>query len=197
MIDFPQLAFYARIFKGLRLEDLKDVSGLFKFVHLQPGEVFLRGGATRKYIGYIKKGLIRAYTINEKGDDITFLLLCENQIVASHDIILLNQPSRFCYEAIEPTEILQMDFPLIQTILQRNPKLDESRKDFLHQMLRDSLTQLEKLCAVLAGGALYQFCKIKSRYSEPGAPDKYIAHVLGITPVSLSRIRKRIAQRKR
>jgi len=187
MIDFPQLAFYTRIFKGLRLEDLKDVSGLFKFVHLQPGEVFLREGTTRKYVGYI---------INEKGDDITFLLLCENQIVASHDIILLNQPSRFCYEALEPTEILQMDFPLIQTILQRNPKMDESRKDFLHQMLRDSLTHLESFVLFSPEERYINFVK-----SNPDivnrVPDKYIAHVLGITPVSLSRIRKRIAQRKR
>ncbi len=196
MIDFSQLDFYARIFKGLRLEDVKDVMGLFKFVHLQPGEVFLKEGATRKYVGYIRKGLIRAYTINEKGDDITFLLLCENQIVASHDIILLNQPSRFCYEALEPTEILQMDFPLIQTILQRNPKMDESRKDFLHQMLRDSLTHLESFVLFSPEERYINFVK-----SNPDivnrVPDKYIAHVLGITPVSLSRIRKRIAQRKR
>lgn len=196
MIDVSQLAFYTRIFKGLRLEDVNDVMGLFKFVHLQPGEVFLKEGTTRKYIGYIKKGLIRSYIINDKGDDITFLLLSENQIVASHDIILLNQPSRYCYEALEVTEILQIDFHLIQTVLQRNPKLDESRKEFLHQMLRDSLTHLESFVLLSPEERYINFVK-----SNPDivnrVPDKYIAHVLGITPVSLSRIRKRIAQRKR
>ncbi|QQS29967.1 MAG: Crp/Fnr family transcriptional regulator [Sphingobacteriales bacterium] len=196
MIDFSQLAFYARIFKGLRLEDVKDVAGLFKFVQLQPGELFLEEGAVRKSVGYIRKGMIRAYIINEKGEDITFLLLNENRFVASHDVILLNRPSRYFYEAIEPTEILQMDFHLMQTIIQRNPKLEESRKEFLHQMLCDSLTHLESFVLYSPEERYIKFVE-----SNPDiinrVPGKYIAHVLGITPVSLSRIRKRIAKRKR
>jgi CRP-like cAMP-binding protein len=192
MIDLEKLNHYFGIFKGLGMQDLRDLFSSVKRQNLNPLEFFIKEGESKKQIAYIKKGLIRVFLVNEKGEEITTLVRWEDQFISSHDIILHNRPSRFHYQALEKTDLLIIDYDLAQEIMKRNPKLEQGRKHFLLSMLKESMERVESFTLHSPEERYIEFVKSKPNIVNR-VPDKYIATILGMTPVSLSRIRKRIA----
>lgn len=110
-------------------------------------------------------------------------------------MILFDQPSRYYYECLEDTKTLSIDFEKVQNIIESNPKLERNRKYFARNAMKKMLQRLESFVLLNAEERYEDFIKKNPPLSNR-VPDKYIAHVLGITPVSLSRIRARIATKK-
>lgn len=102
--------------------------------------------------------------------------------------------SRFIYQALEPTEMIQLSYDDLATIVSKNKKLEELRKDFLLKMLQETLEQLEAFVLLTPEERYTQFLESRSNIVNR-VPDKYIANIIGVTPQSLSRIRKRMAQK--
>ena len=88
-----------------------------------------------------------------------------------------------------------MDYDLAQKIIENNPKLEKSRKFFLQKMLKDALERIESFVLYSPEERYVKYVESKPDIINR-VPNKYIANVLGMTPVSLSRIRKRIASKK-
>ena len=134
--------------------------------------------------------------ITEKGEEITTMLRWENQITTNLDTILFNQASRFYFQALEQTEVLYMDYDLIQDIIAKNPKLEANRKHVLLNILKEAIGKIDSFVLLNPEERYLAFIK-----SNPDiinrVHNKYIANVLGITPVSLSRIRARIASKRK
>jgi CRP-like cAMP-binding protein len=192
MIDLAKLNHYFGMFKGLGMQDLKDLFANTSLKTLEISEYFIREGEQKRHIAYIRKGLIRCFAINEKGDEITTLVRWEDQFIASYDVILYNRPARFDYQALEKTELLVIDYDVAQKILEKNPKLEQGRRHFLLSILQESFERIESFTLHSPEERYIEFVKSKPNIVNR-LPDKYIATILGMTPVSLSRIRKRIA----
>jgi CRP-like cAMP-binding protein len=196
MLNPEEISFYLSVFKGL---DLKDMYDLFKLAHTQtlaPGEIYIQQQSAYQKLGFIKKGLIRAYYLKESGDEATLMLRWENQFIASHDTIIFGKPSRFIYQALEDTVLMEVDYSKVQSILDNNPKLSATRNSFLLQMLAESMNRVESFVLLSPEERYLQLVHEKPDIVNR-VPNKYLATLLGITPVSLSRIRKRIALNKK
>lgn len=185
--------YFLNNFKDLEPEDFNEIFQHTKEITLRPRDIFIDLGSNNKNVGFIVKGLIRAYCIDEKGEEKTVLLRLENQFIASHEVIILNKPSRFIYEAVENTILVSVDYNVLKRLINSKPKLEQIKNDFLLMMLSESLTRMEEF-VLLSPEQRY----LKLINSNPGllnrVPDKYIANLIGITAVSLSRIRKRIKE---
>jgi CRP-like cAMP-binding protein len=194
MIDIDKLK---HVFPFLLELSASDVFTFFKNVNkinLAAGEVFIKEGSTKKHVYYINKGLVRSYFIDEKGEEITNRLRSENQIVAGYEIVFFNKPSRFTYQAIEKTELFEVDYHVLQKILEGNLKLQPARVFFLTQALAESLRAVDNFILLNPEQRYLNFIEQNPDLINR-VPNKYIANVLGITPVSLSRIRKRISSK--
>lgn len=196
MLDTEKLNYYFGIFKNLELKDLSAIFKLVKIKKLKVGEIFINQGDYYKKITYIKRGLIRAYLIKDNGDEITTLIRWEDQFISSHDSILFNEPSRYFYQAVENTILLEVDYDIVQSFMARNPKLEVGRIHFLKKMLGETIIKVESFILLTPEERYLQFIKDKPNIINR-IPSKYIATLLGITPVSLSRIRGRIANQKK
>ena len=194
MISIEKLNSYFKVFKGLKFEDLLKISQLVKRRKLSPSEIYMEEGATRKKVAYIKKGLMRAYFIKENGDEITTLLRWEDTFIASHDVIIHDRPSRYYFEALEKTELIEIDYEVLQSVIENNQKFEQVRKHFLLKMLGESLEKVESFILLSPEERYIQLVKEQPNIVNR-VPGKYIANILGITPVSLSRIRKRISSK--
>lgn len=196
MINFEQLKKIYQIGRDLQFRDAQKLISASKNRTYKANDYLIQEGSVRREVFYIKKGLVRSFTINDKGDEITLALFWEHHIVVSPDIILFNQASRFYFQALEPTEVLYLDYDVLQNIIDSNPKLSQNRKFIFQRVLRESYKRIESF-------VLYSPEERYIRYVAENpdivnrVPNKYIANVLGITPVSLSRIRKRIAAKKK
>jgi CRP-like cAMP-binding protein len=153
-------------------------------------------GETKKDVFLIRKGLVRAYKVNEKGDKITTSIRWENKIVASPNIILFGEPSQHYFETLEPTDVLYLDYDVLQTIITSNPKLEANRKFILQNLLKEALQRIDSFVLLTPEERYLDFIKENPDIVNR-VPDKFIANVLGVTPVSLSRIRRRIATKKK
>lgn len=176
---------------GVMPGDTEPLFAMTNRVSLEAGETFIRMGDVSRKLAFIEKGIIRSYTVKDNGDEATLFIRYEGQFIASHDTIIHRQPSGFIYRALEPVILLQIDYDVLEDVLKDHPEYEPLRNFFLMRMLAESLKMMESFV-----------CKSpEERYRELIAerfdlvnrvPDKYIASMLGITPVSLSRIRKRM-----
>ena len=171
-----------------------DTTALFamtRMVKLEANDIYIREGDTERRLAFIEKGVMRAYIIKDNGDEATLFLRWEEQFIASHDTIINRQPSRFIYRALEPTTLLEMDYDVLETVLKTHPEYEPLRNFFLMRMLSESLKMMESF-VTLSPEERYRALLTERFDLVNRVPDKYIASMLGITPVSLSRIRKRI-----
>lgn len=192
MLNAEEISFYLSAFKGLDLKDIYDIIKLAHVKKLAAGDVYIDKGATHQKLGYIRKGLIRAYHLKENGDDLTLLLQWEGKFIASHDTIILQRPSRFIYQALEDTVLMELDYNKVEPILNNNPRLSSTQATFLRSMLAESMERVESFVLLSPEERYLKLMREKPDIVNRVA-DKYLATLLGITPVSLSRIRKRIA----
>ena len=88
-----------------------------------------------------------------------------------------------------------MNYDTLQRIFESNMKFESNRKYVFQKIIRQMLKRLESF-VLYSPEERYQLYIKDYPNIVNRVPDKYIANVLGITPVSLSRIRKRIAEKK-
>lgn len=194
MISFQKIHYYRSLFKDIPLKDLFTILRKAHIRKLAAGEIYLKEGSLDKSLAYIQKGLIRVYQISDKGEDLTIMLRWEEHFFASHDTIIYNRPSRFYYQALEDTVIIEADYGEVEATLYHSPGFEKTRYHFLLHMLSEALERIETFVLL---NPEERYLEIMKRHPHilQRVPDKHLATCLGITPVSLSRIRKRIANK--
>lgn len=193
MSDIETIKRYLSIFKDIPPTFLFSIIKAARPRKLAAGETYIHEGELNSKIAYIRNGMIRAYQVNDRGEEITLLLRWEDQIIASHENIIFKSPSRFNYQAIEASTILEADYCTIERILDENPRFEKLRYHFILHMLAEALFKVESFILMSPEERYLQLIKDKPDLIQR-VPIKHLATLLGITPVSLSRIRKRISR---
>jgi len=195
MIDFEKLKSVFPFFKELSADDVLEFLNHTRVLQLNPGDIFLKQGSLKSNVYFVKSGLIRSYFVDEKGEEITNRLRYENQVMSCYEIDLLNEPSRFNLQALEPTELIVMEVKTMHQIVHGNPKYEAGFRFFVSNSLAEALSAVDDFMLLSPEKRYLKFVKEHAEMLNR-VPNKYIANVLGITPVSLSRIRKRITTKK-
>lgn len=192
MLEAEDIHFYQQVFKNIDPRDLVDLFQLAEARTLAAGEIYIREGSTTPRLAYIRNGLLRAWCKKENDDEITLMLRWENQFVASIDTIIHRKPSRYIYQALEETTLIEVDYDAAMAIIDQSARLSASRSAFLLHMLSMSVDRVEAFVLLSPEERYRKMINDKPDIINRVA-DKYLATFLGITPVSLSRIRKRMA----
>lgn len=195
MIDLKVLRKIYQPSKDLTLSDVQLFIGAAGTACFAKGENLIEMDSRSSNIYFIRKGLVRMYTVLENGEERTMSLIPEYHIAANGDIVLIDRPSRYIFQALEPTTTFTMDFEVVQQIMERNPHMEKQRKHILRRYVVEFFTRLETFILLSAEERYLRYVEDHPELTSR-VPDKYIAQVPGITTVSLSRIRKRIASKK-
>ncbi|MEM7373745.1 MAG: Crp/Fnr family transcriptional regulator [Bacteroidota bacterium] len=195
MIDFARIKQLYQLSVNLSLKDIQVLIQSAKSQRFEAGAFLMQEGSQNHTVYFIRKGLIRTFIVNEKGDEITTSLRWENQMYANSDVILFGQASRYDVQALEATDTLSLDYDTLQSIVERHPKLEKNRKFILQDILKQTIKHSESFILYSPEERYLNFVKNNPEILNR-VPGKYIANILGITPVSLSRIRKRIANKQ-
>jgi CRP-like cAMP-binding protein len=198
MLTSSDITPYLTVFKELELGDLMALSSLMVTRELAAGDTFIQEGSTSQRMAYIKKGLIRAYALKANGQEATMFLTWEGHFVASPDCIFLHRPAAYTYQALEDTSLVEMDYARASPIIDDNTNLSMVRNGVLMQMLAQAITRVEGFVLLSPEERYIKLVNEKQDIINR-VPDKYLATLLGITAISLSRIRRRLAntQKKR
>lgn len=137
----------------------------------------------------IVKGAARMW-FNQDGKDVTLQFFFEGSPVCSFESFLKEVPSEFNIETIEPTEIIVLDKKDLLAYGKGHPKEKEAALLYLTDRMINYthlfLSRIKDTPEQRYKNLLAEHPEILQR-----VPQHYIASYLGITPVSLSRIRAR------
>ena len=153
----------------------------------------LSAGSVAKEIYFIYSGCMRLY-YEKDGEDISAYFFTEGMFAGAYDSFVSRQPSRHNIETIENCEVRAISFSDSQELFATVPRMNElvrkvieERFVSLHQLLTSQLldTPEERYLYLL-----HHRPDLLNRI-----PQHQIATFLGITPVSLSRIKGRTAKK--
>ncbi len=143
-----------------------------------------------KEVYFINKGCLRFYYITEEGKDITGFVFTENMFAGSHESFFSQLPSNQVLETLEESRLLALSYDDLNSLYEDVPDINI----LVRKVLEMRMSHAQKVIASLIS------LKPEERYTayadlHPGLEQRIPQHILstymGITPVSLSRIRGR------
>lgn len=154
----------------------------------------LREGEHCKYGFFVESGLLRQYAIDEKGKEHTISFAPESWIVTDRESTYFNQPSAFYIQALEDSKVVLINQDFIHSLSEKIPSFSEFNNKLLHNHIRHLQNRIHQL---LGASAEERYLKFIEMYPNIllRVPQTMVASYLGITPESLSRVRKEISQR--
>jgi len=160
---------------------------------LKKKQHFIEAGQVCHQLGFILSGSVRFYHLVD-GNDITGYFCFENEYVSSYKSFLTGEPSVNYIQALEPTTMLLVSRKDWQQML-NNPMLAYKMEHFGRLLAEYYLICYEdRVNSFITQTPEERYLDFFSsgRAILQRMPQRYIANYLGITPVSLSRMRKRI-----
>lgn len=179
---------------GLSEAQFNDIQSLVSYKKIEKGTYLLQPSEVCQHSFFVEKGLLRSYTIDEQGKEHIIQFAPENWIISDRSSSFFNEPSELYIDAIEDTEFVLID----TTFIQKACLLSTSFGQFNDKALQNHIRQLQKRINLLIGAnAETRYMDFISSYPDLllRVPQWMIASYLGITPESLSRVRKELAKR--
>lgn len=143
MIDEEKIKSYLSLFESLQLSDLQSLFDLATIREVSAGELYIRQGAVHKKLCYVKAGLIRVFTVQDSGEEITIQVYWEDQFFASRHSVFFQETSPYNYEALEDSVLLEVDYDELMQFLDKNPQFAEARNFFLTRMLAQAMDRTD------------------------------------------------------
>lgn len=189
--DFPYDWFDVanKAFSATESAILKRSQAMAEHLSVPGKTVLLEEGKVADKLYMIRKGCLRLSFFND-GRDITFQFFFEGDVVASFNSLHHRQPSLFSLETLEPAELSVIKKNDFYDLIQRIPSLRQAYEEKLIE--RFHIYQLLFLSRI-RNTPQQRYEELLKEHPDiiRRVPQHYIASYLGITPVSLSRIRNR------
>lgn len=171
--------------------EINDALHYFEPVSFQKGEILLSEGQVCKYLYFIISGLTKSYLLNE-GKEYIRQFAAENDFLVDLGSFLSKKKSSFFLQALESTEALKITHEDLEKLFNSSftfMKLGKIIAD------RSTINLIKRSVSLVKDDARQRYLDfIKERPSlVQRVPQFMIASYLGITPESLSRIRKEIS----
>lgn len=159
---------------------------------LSKGEYYISEGQIPKRFAFVNKGLFRYLYINNKGIEFTKNFICEGNFIVSYSAMIQGTPSLMYVEALEDCEICEIDYQNWDQLRSRNRMWDKFLIGLLEKAFVIKETR-ERELLLLDAVERYLIFKNEFPNLEKRVKQHHIASYLGISPISLSRIKNQIA----
>lgn len=157
-------------------------------------QFLLREGEICKYGFFVEKGLLRQYSIDKKGKEHIISFAPENWFISDRESVYFNQPSAYFIQALEDSQVAMLDENFVQLLSEKFPEFTEFNNRLLHNHIRHLQNRINLLLSASAEDRYLQFVAMYPNILLR-VPQTMVASYLGITPESLSRVRRELAQK--
>lgn len=149
----------------------------------------LQEGQISKAMFFVEQGCLRTW-VNNEGKDITTQFFFEGDSVSSIESFRTSQPSLYSIETLEPSVILTLSKDDFNRLMEESPELKSEMEEHLFARLFHAQ---QIFYSLIRNSPQQRYEELIKRYPHivKRIPQHYIASYLGITSVSLSRIRNR------
>jgi CRP-like cAMP-binding protein len=186
--------FLTKVFasSGITQEELLLILPKYNQVTIAKNDYLLKEGTIEKKYWFIESGFVRSYIIDTEGNDITFNLYAENDVVIDYPSFFFFAPTRENIQAMTDCVCWEINFTDFQELFSQIPNFRDQQRSLL---VGSYFALKEHNISLIADQAKDRYLKLLKTKPHiiQNVSLKHIATFLGITDTSLSRIRKEIA----
>ncbi len=164
---------------------------IVKTLHLKKNEYFVNFGEVPKRLGFISAGIFRVFYVTEQGDEKIIVFRDENQFITAFSAFIEGQPSWYAIQAVEDSVLLIVTLQEYKMLLDNHSYWNTLTRKIVENILVEKEKREREF---LSEDATTRYLTFKQNYAhiEARIPQYYVAAYLGITPVALSRVRKKL-----
>jgi CRP-like cAMP-binding protein len=172
-------------------EEWEKAASNLRHLHLKKGEYFIRAGAVPDKMACIVSGIFRIFYATSSGAERTLAIRGEGRMLSAFSAILEHTSSWYDIQALEDSDLLYVSL---------DQYMEGLKGHLCWQVINTKYAQMlfvekeRRESEFLLDNAETRYKKFRERF--PGVEDRirqyHVASYLGITPVALSRIRKKL-----
>ena len=189
-IDFSKItAFFSKIV-DLNDEEKKHLVDKLEVFHFKKKDLIVKEGATSKYVYFVNNGVLRSYYL-KNGEEFTTQFYFENSYCSSYSSFLTQDKGRINIECLTDVEVLALSFDNVQNMYKNSKAFNTFGRRISEFLYIDFF---ERSSSFLLDDAKTRYLNLVKGRPEvlKSIPNYMIASYIGITPESLSRLKKQL-----
>lgn len=191
---FAVLRVYLEARADFSERDFRQVRSAFFHKRLLRGEFLQRAGDVTRYAAFVATGCLRNYVIDARGKEHIVNFAPETWWLADATSLNAGTPSSYFIDAIEDSELLLIDGPSHAALVEGiAPYATAFRKG----VQRHSAAKDQRIVSSLSASARERYLEFLRVYPSivQRVPQSMLASYLGVTPETVSRIRKNLSRK--
>jgi len=173
-------------------EEAEFAKNHFPLKNYSKNEVFFEEGNIATTVYFVVEGCVRLF-YNVEGDRKTAYFFTEGKFFCANESFIKNTPARENFQALENTTLMLLHKSFDVTLFNKFPNFEMIERYALIDELITSNRIIESFVSKSPEERYIELLKTNKELFQR-VHQQYIASYLGISPESLSRIRKRIAK---
>lgn len=180
---------------SLSPEDEAELTAVFKSRTLRKRQYLLQAGDICRQECFVVKGCLRAYYLDDKGQEHIGVFGAEEYWISDMYSLITGEPAIYNIDALEDSELILIEKNNLEEVLIKVPALE---RFFRIKLQRAFAAHQKRIIDNMSKSAEERYLIFQRQYAklEQRLPQHQVASFLGITPESLSRIRRQLAERK-
>jgi len=174
--------------------DFDVVRSVFLVRHLAAGDFLQRAGDVTQYAAFVALGCLRNYVIDAKGKEHIVQFAPETWWLADATSLQTQVPSAYFIDAIEDSDVLLIDARSHQKLVE---DVAGYATAFRTGLQRHAAAKDQRIVSSLSASAEERYLEFLRVYPSIvlRVPQSMLASYLGVTPETVSRIRRKLARR--
>lgn len=186
--EYGHLLRYLEKYAHIPPPEWEKMTNLLTPLQVDKNEYFIMQGDRPERLAIIVSGIFRVYCITESGDDKTLAFRTKGMALAAYTPFLENKKTWFSIQALEAGELVYILLDDFKKLTRGHPCWEKATKEYFIQLY---IEKEEREKSFLTENAKTRYLRFKNKNPEleKRVHNFYVASYLGISPVSLSRIR--------
>ena len=180
---------------NLTKDEEEQCKTFFTFKKIKKKQYLVQQEDVCKYSAFISKGLLRSGFTDDKGYEHILQFATEGWWISDLYSFFTGEPSVYFIDAVEDSELLLQTKETNEEMLVKVPKMER----YFRLLTQNALIALQRrLVGSLSQSAEEKYVNLLETHPQiiQRVPQHMIASFIGVTPETLSRIRKQMASRK-